>query len=106
MLLYSDRSTALLSAGASGAGRTYDAKMVLPYGYLVVYSPTPSAIVKLQGSHDATGWSDIAIYTAVATSGTAQTSGYFPYLRGVTHLVYSGGGNTGAGWLYFAGGIG
>ena len=106
--VYTDRARWLLSANTSGAGTALDSRMVLPYGYILYVCPSASAIIKMQASIDSTAWMDVATYTATPTTATAQHSGFFPYLRGVTHLSYSAASptGTGLGFLYFAGGIG
>lgn len=109
--IYSDRATYLLNSAGSGAGSALDTRLSLPYGFLQWCSPAQSAIITLQAAigptaGGATGWFDVLQVTATSTTGTAQTSAFYPFVRGVVNAIYSGGGTTGAAYLYFAPGMG
>lgn len=107
--IFSDRSTYLLNSAASGSGSGVDMRSTLPYGMIQHVTLGASSLVRVQGSIDATGWLTIETYTATTTTATAQWSGYYPYLRGVAHLIYSGGAAgtlTGTTYFYLAPGVG
>lgn len=107
MRVYNHRISALLSATtAAGPGNALDTRAAANYGYLQHAVPGASAIWQLQASMNGeSDWLNIAVYTAVAASGTAQIAGYWPYLRGRASAIYSGGGNTGALTVVLAMGI-
>lgn len=75
--------------GVSALGTPFDARNCAPYGFLLYASYAPSANLILQGSHDGTAWFPIYTVTATPTTGTAQTSGFFPYIRGAYSTGYS-----------------
>ena len=106
IIIFTDRATWLLSASPSGTGAPLDNRATLPYGYLLYNTVAASAVITMQASINTTGWMDIVTFTASANTGTAQHSGFYPYVRGVVNLVYSGAGNTGFANLYFAPGMG
>jgi len=85
----------------SGTGGVIaDSRAAANYAY-ITYMAGVSAVVKVQASHDAVGWMDVATYTAVATTGTAQLAGYFPYVRATVNTAYS----NGTAYLYYAPGM-
>lgn len=84
---------------ASGAGSAFDMRGCLNFAFMVYGSYAPSSILKLQASHDSTGWLDVMTVTGITTSGSAQISAFFPYVRGVMVTGYS---TTGSGWIYYA----
>lgn len=100
-------ASALLSGShVSGAtGGVMDARACRNYGYLYHATQAHSAQVTLQASFDRTAWQTVATYTATTTPGTAQLAGYFPYLRGVVNVCYSGGGNTAQPFLHYSPGL-
>lgn len=107
--IFSDRGAYLLNSAASGAGSAVDMRGTLPYAYIELVTLGASALIRVQASKDATGWNTIETYTATTTTATAQWSGYYPYLRGVAHLIYSGGAAgtlTGTPYFYLAPGVG
>jgi hypothetical protein len=100
-MIYSQAAGYLLSGQTgSGAGVPADTRNAANYAY-VTYMAGVSAVVKLQASHDSTGWMDVATYTAVATTGTAQLAGYFPFVRATVNTAYS----NGTAYLHYAPGI-
>lgn len=103
--IYSQAVGYLLQGAGSGAGTALDTRTMANYAALQHAAAGASAIVKLQASVDATGWVDVLTVTAVPATALLQLSGYYPYIRGVNHLVYSGAGATGFADLYYAGGL-
>lgn len=94
---------AFLISGQTGSGTggvIADTRAAANYAY-VTYMATASAVVKLQASHDGVGWMDVATYTAIASTGTAQLAGYFPYLRATVNTAYS----DGTAYLFYAPGL-
>lgn len=94
---------AFLISGQTGSGTggvIADTRAAANYSY-VTYMATASAVVKLQASHNGENWMDVATYTAVATTGTAQLAGYFPYMRATVNTAYS----NGTAWLFYAPGM-
>lgn len=91
MGVFSNPAGFLLSGTTtSGGGTPIDARAARNYAYLEYVTYSPSAILKLQVSHDSTGWMDALTVTGTPTTGTAQISAYYPYVRG----VYSTGWST------------
>lgn len=82
-----------------------DLRRALNYSYVVYNSTSPSAVIGLDASHDGTGWLRVLTVTAVPGSGTAQISGYYPYMRGVVASAMGGGGVTGSAFLFVAAGL-
>lgn len=76
--------------GSGTGGVIADTRAAADYAY-VTYMAGVSAVVKLQASHDGVGWMDVATYTAIATTGTAQLAGYYPYMRATVNTAYSNG---------------
>lgn len=107
-MIYS-QAAGYLASGQSNSGTgnqpIADTRNAPNYGYLVYAATTPSAIFKIQASHDTTGWLDVATYTATPTTGTAQQAGYYPYLRAVVNTALGGGGATGSAFVFFAPGV-
>lgn len=93
-----------VSVEATG-GAVMDCRACANYAYLVYHTPAASAQFQLQASHDSTGWSTVATYTATSTSGTAQIAAYYPYVRVNINELYSGGGATGSVSVYYAPGL-
>jgi hypothetical protein len=96
----------LTGLSASGAGEPMDTRLAMNYAYLTYLASGQSAIIKLQASHDTVTWMDVATYTAVTTQvNTSQIAGYYPFVRGVGHLIYSGGGVTASCWMHYGAGL-
>lgn len=87
---------------ASGGGDVMDCRYTQNFGYLTYMTYSPSAILKLQASHDSTGWLDVLTVTGTPTTGTAQVSAFFPYLRGVFSTGYS---TTGSAIMHYSPGL-
>lgn len=86
--------------GVTGTGR--DVHNAANFAYLEYASWSPSAILVLQASHDNTGWLPVMTVTATPTSGTAQISAFYPYVR----AIYSTGYSTSASAvMYYSPGI-
>jgi len=101
--VYSNPAGFLLSGTtASGAGVVMDTRKTTNYGYLEYATYSPSAILKLEASHDGTGWLPVITVTGTPTSGTAQISAYYPYVRGVFVTGYS---TTGSAVMYYQPGL-
>lgn len=107
MNVLSDRAAFLLSGVTASAytGEVMDARATRNYGFLTHISPAASSLFTLQASHDMTAWMTVAQYTALTTRGSAQMSGYFPYVRAQINAVWSGGGNTGQPQVFYAPGL-
>jgi hypothetical protein len=88
--------------GVSAFGTPMDTRACENYGYLVYNSYSPSAILILQGSHDGTGWQNVLTVTATPTTGTAQTVGFFPYVRGAYSTGWS---TTASGNMHYSPGL-
>lgn len=87
---------------ASGNGSAVDARAVPGLAYLYVATYASSALYTIQASHNLTAWMTVsANITATTTTATAQFSGYYPYLRANVNSIWSGGGNTGSGQLFW-----
>lgn len=85
MPIYSNRAAFLLSGqgtGVSAFGDPMDTRTSKNYGYLEYASYSPSALLILQASKDATGWVNVLTVTATPATAQAQISAYYPYLRG------------------------
>lgn len=96
---------------ASGAGVGVDCRRAAPRGMLhLACAPEGgtgySGVFDFQVSHDNTGWQTHSTYSATATqSAQIQLTGYFPYVRGVARLIYSGAGGTGALYAHWSPGL-
>lgn len=88
--------------GANTASATMNCRASLNYAYWMYVSTSPSAAMSLQVSHDETGWMTIATVTATPTTGTAQISGYYPYVRGLLNSAFGGGGATATSYMFYA----
>lgn len=101
--VYTNPGGVLLSGTtASGAGAALDLRSTRNYGYLFFATYSPSAILKLEASHDRTGWLPVLTVTGTPTSGTAQISAFYPYVRGVFVTGYS---TTGSANMFYQPGI-
>lgn len=83
---------------ASGAQNIIDNRNGANFAFLAYGCFSPSAILKLEASHDKTGWFPVLTVTAAPASGTAQISAYYPFVRGVVNASYAA---TGSAWMYF-----
>lgn len=92
----------LSGVSASGGGRAMDCRNTMNFGYLEYVTYAPSAVLKLQVSHDSTGWMDALTVTGTPTTGTAQISAYYPYVRGVFSTGYS---TTASAVMYYQPGL-
>lgn len=84
---------------ASGAASILDCRDCLNFALLTYASWANSAILKLQASHDSTGWLDVLTVTAGVGSGTAQISAFYPFVRGVVNASFA---STGSAWMYYS----
>jgi hypothetical protein len=101
--LVANYSFLLSGDNASGAGSVIlDNRRSLNYGLLLYATYSPSAVLSLQASHDGTGWLNVLTVTGTPTSGTAQVSAYYPYLRGVKVTGWS---TTASAIMFWAGGL-
>jgi len=101
--VYTNPGGVLLSGTtASGAGGALDLRASRNYGYLFYATYSPSAILKLEASHDSTGWLPVLTVTGTPTSGTAQISAFYPYVRGVFVTGYS---TTGSANMFYQPGL-
>jgi len=67
---------------ATGAGESFDCTAARSEGLLGWSCSAASAIFSVQVSHDDNTWGTIETYTASATqTGSAQLTGYYPYVR-------------------------
>ena len=89
----------------SGAGSAMDCRAFLNYAFLTYYSNSPSAVIKLEASHDTTGWLPVLTVTAVPGSGSAQISAFYPYVRGVVESAFGGAGSTGSAFMHYSPGF-
>lgn len=94
----------LLNAGTGVAvtGTGVDMRATRNFAYMMYASYSPSAILRLDASHDNTGWLTVMTVTATPTSGTAQISAYYPYVRASVVTGYS---TTGSANLYYQPGL-
>lgn len=92
----------LNSTTASGGGTPMDNRAGMNFGYLVYATYSPSAILAFEASHDSTGWLRVMTVTGTPSSGTAQISAYYPYVRGVFVTGYS---TTGSANMYYQPGL-
>ena len=81
---------------ANGTGSARNTKHTLTVGYLTYWAAGNSAIFNLEASHNSTGWMVHSTYTATGGSftGTAQITGYFPYVRANAVGIYSAAGGS------------
>lgn len=92
MFVRTDRGAYLLSGqgtGVSAFGAPQDLRTTRNFGYLEYASYSPSAVLILQASHDATGWMPALTVTATPTTGSAQISAFYPYVRGAYSTGWS-----------------
>ncbi len=96
-------ANALVSAQQTGSGNgsALDLRAALGLGYLHAATYAASAAYTIQVSYDSTAWMSLTAVTATTTTATAQMSGYFPYMRAQLNSLWSGGGNTGSGILFY-----
>lgn len=85
----------------SGNGSAIDARAALPAAYLHCATYAASAAYTIQASFDSTAWMNVTAFTATTTTATAQLTGYFPFLRAQVNSLWSGGGITGSGILFY-----
>lgn len=104
MYVKNNPATHLLSARgpAPATGSGVDTRNATNYAYMAYWSHSPSAILRLEVSHDNTGWMLQQTVTAVPGTGTAQVAGYFPYVRGVITTGYS---TSASAYLFYAPGL-
>ena len=112
MSVWSNPAAWLLSGqSASGAGAGIDTRRAANNGMLMlacapVGGTGYSGVFDFQVSHDATGWLTHTTLSATATqTAHTQLTGYFPYVRGVARLIYSGAGGTGALYAHWSPGL-
>ncbi len=84
----------------SGASDAMDCRYAFNYAY-VHYAAAVSAVIRIDASFDATAWQPVLTVTATNTTGTAQVSAYYPYVRGVCTTAFS----NGTGYLFYAPGL-
>ena len=93
----------LTGTTVSGAGAdVMDCRYTNNFGYLTYVTYSPSAILAFEASHDSTGWLRVLTVTGTPSSGTAQISAFYPYLRGVFVTGYS---TTGSAIMHYAPGL-
>ena len=94
----------LLNAGTGVAvtGTGVDMRACKNYAYLFYASYSPSAILRMDASHDNTGWLTVMTVTATPSSGTAQISAFYPYVRASVVTGYS---TTGSANLFYQPGV-
>lgn len=75
--------------GVSALGAAMDARGATNFAYLEYASYSPSAVLILQASKDGSGWMNVLTVTATPTTGTAQISAFYPYVRGAYSTGWS-----------------
>lgn len=112
MSVWTNPAAWLLSGqSASGAGAAIDTRRAAANSMLTLACKPEggtgySGVFDFQVSHDGTGWLTHSTYSSTATqTAQIQLSGYFPYVRGVARLIYSGAGGTGALYAHYAPGL-
>lgn len=94
----------------NNSGSALDMRGAWPAAFFQFGSISASAVLTIQASHDLTAWNNVLTVTAttgaggLATTGTAQISAYYPFVRGQI-TAYSGGGNTATVWAFYAGAV-
>lgn len=80
-----DTKAAFLISGqlTSGGYSGKDMRNAANYAYLEYATLSPSAILGLDASKDNTGWMRVMTVTGTTTTGTAQLSAFYPFVRGV-----------------------
>lgn len=105
MTVYNNRGRYLLQNVGTGVGLTgtgVDYRAAKNYAFVVYQSYAPSAILALDASHDNTGWLTVMTVTATPSSGTAQISAFYPYVRA---RVVTGYSTTGSANLFYQPGV-
>lgn len=102
MGVISNPSNLLVSAGqGSGNGSALDTRAAVgQYIHMATYAA--SALYTLQTSFDGSTWYSTAIYTATPTTAIVSGNVYFPFVRAQVNSIWSGGGNTGSGILFYS----
>lgn len=105
MPIIANPSTFLLSGQTASAygSPALDTRCMYPATYVMYVAGGSSAVLSIQASHDGTGWMPALTVTATPTTGTAQISAYYPYVRAVVNACYSAAGGTGSAYLYYGG---
>lgn len=86
-------------------GDWIDLRACAPYGYLQYATPAQSAVFTLQVSVDRVDAINALTVSASNTTGTAQISAFYPFMRAVPNAIYSGGGNTGFPVVHYTPGV-
>ena len=70
------------TASAAGTGDSFDCTATRSEGMLGWRASGHSAVFEIQASHNEDAWGTVEAYTATATqTGSAQLTGYYPYVR-------------------------
>ena len=102
MPVISNPSNYLVSAQqGSGNGSALDVRQAVGQ-YIHIATYAASAIYTFQTSFDATAWLTTATVTATPTTAILSGNNYYPFVRTQINNLYSGGGNTGSGVMYYA----
>lgn len=95
----------LLSASANITGQGVDMRGAANFAFLAWWVTGNSAVFDVQASIDNDRYLPILTVTALAnTTGTANISAYFPYVRGVARQMASAAGGSAQLNLYWQGG--
>ena len=91
---------------AVGTSEVFNCTATQPQGRLWWQSSGESAVFNFQASHDGSVWGVVETYTATATqTGTANLTGYYPYVRAVVTWVTTRTAvttATGTLWVYWS----
>lgn len=84
----------------SGTGSALDTRAAMgQFMHIATYAA--SALYTFQVSFDATAWLTSGVYTATTTTAIVSGNVYYPYVRAQVNNIWSGGGNTGSGILFY-----
>lgn len=101
MLVISNPSNFLVSAGqGSGTGSALDTRGSIGQ-YIEIATYAASALYTFQVSKDTTAWLSSGIYTATTTTAIISGNNFYPFVRAQVNSIWSGGGNTGSGIMYY-----
>lgn len=101
MGVISNPSNYIVSAGqGSGNGSALDTRAAgMQYIHIATYAA--SALYTFQTSFDGASWISSGVYTATPTTAIVSGSNYYPYVRAQVNSIWSGGGNTGSGIMFY-----
>lgn len=84
----------------SGNGSALDVRIGVGQ-YIEIATYAVSALYTFQVSKDATAWLSSGVFTATTTTAIVSGNLYYPYVRAQVNSIWSGGGNTGSGTMFY-----